>query len=412
MSLPLSTQPNLTVPEPLKGSETGSFAHRTIAVRLPEIGRRTIDENQFPQPVVDNLKILIEQLPFGAIRPLIDTSAPDSAGWRHYITSYLGMNWLEVPWFFAENYFYRRVLEATGYFEHGPMEGVDPYTYQKRAGLEAATEDIQSLGEQANDWSQKGKWDPDVFSRLLRLDLWGNQVDLSLWPAGHEDTQDYQDPRQAQSHLLVDDTSRLVNFLTANPLQNGRVDILVDNAGFELVCDLCLADFLLCSQAVSSIRFHLKSHPTFVSDAMIKDVHQALAFMEAYARSGVHEIAQRLIQANQDGRLQLVDSFFWNSPLALWELPDAMREEFSTSRLVISKGDANYRRALGDRHWPFTTPVDKIVNYFPSPLLFLRALKSEEIAGLQPGQSETLFETDPNWLVDGRWGVIQLWEGS
>ncbi|MGE5221254.1 MAG: protein-glutamate O-methyltransferase family protein, partial [Omnitrophica WOR_2 bacterium] len=113
MSLPRSLQPYLPIPEPLKGSETGSFAHRSIAVRLPEIGRRTIHENQFPQPVAENLQTLIDQLPFGAVRPLIDASAPDSAAWQHYIASYLGLNWLEVPWFFAENYFYRRILEAT-----------------------------------------------------------------------------------------------------------------------------------------------------------------------------------------------------------------------------------------------------------------------------------------------------------
>jgi hypothetical protein len=74
---------------------------------------------------------------------------------------------------------------------------------------------------------------------------------------------------------------------------------------------------------------------------------------------------------------------------------------------VISKGDANYRRFLGDAHWPPTTPFEAIVEYFPAPLVALRALKSEVIAGLAPGQAEQLQQEDPDWMVDGLRGIVQ-----
>ena len=42
--------------------------------------------------------------------------------------------------------------------------------------------------------------------------------------------------------------------------------------GFELFCDLCLADCLATGGTVSRVVIQLKGHPTFVSDAMAKDM--------------------------------------------------------------------------------------------------------------------------------------------
>lgn len=85
-----------------------------------------------------------------------------------------------------------------------------------------------------------------------------------------------------------------------------------------------------------------------------------------------------------------------------------LQQDFHNSALVVIKGDANYRRLLGDRHWPFTTPFADIVAYFPAPLVACRALKSEIVAGLQPERIVTLTQQDPNWLTNGHWGLIQF----
>lgn len=42
--------------------------------------------------------------------------------------------------------------------------------------------------------------------------------------------------------------------------------------GFELFCDLCLADCLATGGTASRVVIQLKGHPTFVSDAMAKDM--------------------------------------------------------------------------------------------------------------------------------------------
>ena len=74
---------------------------------------------------------------------------------------------------------------------------------------------------------------------------------------------------------------------------------------------------------------------------------------------------------------------------------------------VIVKGDANYRRLLGDAHWDPATPFDRAAAYFPTPLVALRTLKSELIVGLQPGQAARLTALDPEWMTNGRRGVVQ-----
>jgi hypothetical protein len=85
-----------------------------------------------------------------------------------------------------------------------------------------------------------------------------------------------------------------------------------------------------------------------------------------------------------------------------------MRQALAESNLLIFKGDANYRRLLGDRHWPYTTPFAAIVHNPPAPVLALRTLKAELAAGLQREQISRLDRREPEWMVNGRWGVIQF----
>jgi hypothetical protein len=96
----------------------------------------------------------------------------------------------------------------------------------------------------------------------------------------------------------------------------------------------------------------------------------------------------------------------------MWLMPGPLRAELSESEMIISKGDANYRRLLGDRHWPPTTKFADVVGYSPAPLAALRTQKSEVAIGLEPGQAETVAGQDSEWLINGRWGVIQFWDGT
>ena len=94
----------------------------------------------------------------------------------------------------------------------------------------------------------------------------------------------------------------------------------------------------------------------------------------------------------------------------MWEMPEVLREELTKSDLVLFKGDMNYRRLLGDRHWDFEIPFEEIMEYFPAPVAAVRTLKAEVLCGLAHGQAEAAALQDPEWMVNSNWGVIQFRE--
>ena len=406
------TKPHLPIPEPHRGREPDTWAFRTVSARFKNTAQRILEENQFSAEIIVRLQDLINEIPDVPIRLIDDPHAPDEAAWNRYLLPYLGKNWLEPPWFFVEHYFYRRILEATGYFQLGNGFQIDPFNYQKQTGLEVSRLAIDQLMTRINSWLRQKFDNREILRDLFYLDLWGNQADLSLWPAEGENKPDHRSLESAQAHILVDEVNPVIDILLGFEAGQSRLDLLLDNAGFELVCDLALTDYFLTAGLASSVHLHAKPHPTYVSDAMEKDVRLAIQFLQSQNQNSTRKSGERLQSYLEDGHLQFRGNYFWTSPLDGWEMPVSLREELSHSNLVISKGDANYRRLVGDRHWPFTIPFAEILSYFPAPLLALRTLKSEVIPGLKPGQAEKITAQDPDWLIDGRWGVLQFYPGS
>ncbi|MFN6558390.1 MAG: damage-control phosphatase ARMT1 family protein [Nostoc sp. ChiSLP01] len=401
--------PKLPVPPPLVGSEIGSFTEFTVTERMPAIARRVIVENNFSSEINTSLENLATELPAGYVRPLGNDNGIDFDAWNTYLESYKNQRWVDISWFFAETYFYRLILDITNYFRPGEWQGIDPFGLQKSQGLEASIDSIILLCDRVNYWLESSQLDEEskqtAFIALLHFALWGNRVDLSLWSAFEDDRSRF-DIQSQLAHILVDDAPQVAKLLTN--AQGGRIDFVVDNAGFELVCDLCLVDFLLNSGAINRVYLHLKPHPTFVSDATIKDVHSTINFLAATSHQQVISFAQRLQQNIASGRLVLAEDYFWTSPLAFWQIPDSLKNELAKANLIIIKGDANYRRLLGDRHWDFTTNIADIVSYLPVSMVALRTLKSEVAAGLKSEVIEQVAKSDSSWLTNGQWGVVQL----
>jgi hypothetical protein len=69
---------------------------------------------------------------------------------------------------------------------------------------------------------------------------------------------------------------------------------------------------------------------------------------------------------------------------------------------------ANYRRLLGDRHWPHSTPFSSVTRYFPGSLLALRTCKSGIAVGLSESEETRARVVADNWLLSGDFGFIQL----
>lgn len=384
--------------------DPGSFAANTLAVRLPEIARRVLIENRFPETVHARVEALLVEMRQGRIETLEDPGAPDSVDWVEYLRPHLGKHWPELSFFVCESLFYRRILAATGYFQPGLERSVDPYQQQKNLGLETSREALQHLAGQLGSWESMEL--TEALAEALESNLWGNRADLSLWPAGAEGTLDNRRLHQAEEFLVVNNLAPLVGYLAG--LQGGRVDFLVDNAGFELASDLACADLLLARGVAREVRFHLKWHPTFVSDAMEKDVRQTAMFFVDLGNRPSSDFGVRLFDHLAAGRLLLRPARYWNSPLLGWEMPEDIRSELAGADLVISKGDANFRRLVGDLRWPPEESFARICAYFPTRLAALRVDKSEVAVGLLPGRAAELDSREPDWRTNGRWGMIHF----
>ncbi len=376
-------------------SEPNSFARRTITEGKPRNIKAALRDNDYPPEIVAALHALRRELASEPIRPP-DPTAPGADFWHAQWARYRGRTWLEVPWYFAEAYFYRRLLETVGYFRPGPWQGRDPFAAQKERMLEEAIAPFAAALAALD-----GRSEDETAAGLIHGCLWGNRADLSNWGMGLRGDA----PGQA---LLIDHTSRLVALLREN---HPVVHIIADNAGLELLFDLALTDFLLSHGWARQITLHLKADPFFVSDALPRDVHhtlERLSIEKGEPTAHPYALAARLRQALDEKRFTLSAHPFWNSCLPFHDTPPDVRAALERADLIILKGDANYRRLLGDRHWPPTTRLEEAAAYFPRPFAVLRTMKAELIVGLEPGQAEALSAEDPDWMVNGQRGIIQV----
>ena len=377
-------------------SESGSFARATIVERKPQIIRQVILDNDCPPEIIRALEAFREEIATQPVQPLRE-SVPDAAGWNKALAAYTGKTWLEVPWYFAETFFYRKLLEAVGYFQSGAKINL----FQKQKDRQMAG-DIQRL---AGEWDQFSALDAEtLFEALLHSCLWGNRADLSNFTVKVKARSGLA-AREERHLILIDHTEQVQGILSKGVR---RVDFINDNVGSDLLFDLALADFLLGQSWAGEIHFHLKNQPFFVSDAMPEDVQQTLSLLRSAPSAAMSALGARLTEALAIHQFFLNTDPFWTSWQMFRQMPARLKVQLAQADLVLMKGDVNYRRLLDDLHWPYTTRMEEVSAYFPAPFVTLRTLKGEIMVGLQPGQAEALQAEDPTWLINGKRGVIQL----
>eukprot|EP01036_Dinobryon_divergens_P010064 gene10064-13473_t len=172
-------------------------------------------------------------------------------------------------------------------------------------------------------------------------------MDLSLWPtkkssaegnvaASKQDVSYGATIAAGRYYILDDHTAEAINHMkhvraSGKPV---NVDIIVDNAGYELVSDLLLGHVLLATGAADKVTFHTKGHPTFVSDATTDDVHSTIDFLKEPFQDIVREATATVAHALQthvdNGKIQIVDDLFWCQPTAFWDMPAHIRDKLSS----------------------------------------------------------------------------------
>ncbi|MEV8095673.1 damage-control phosphatase ARMT1 family protein [Kitasatospora sp. NPDC085879] len=373
---------------------SGSFPWSVFHRRHPELVRQVLAARPYGPAERAAVEDLLAESTTGLLSPP-GTGFHDRDEWLAWGDRLWGRPWSEAPFLWAESWFHRRLLDATGYFRPGPWHGIDPFAPFKDAELagEAVDGELAALDGLA-ELPQEART-----RALLTSALWGNRADLSFrMAAGTEDT--------AASDLVADDSELLLAELRR---ARGRtVCVVADNAARELLPDLVLIDHLLAADPATRVVLHVKPQPYFVSDATTADVLAAVDRLRAAGGAAARAVGGRLWRALESGTLRIGTHAFFCAPLPYRDMPADLRTELADAAVTILKGDLNYRRLVGDRHWPPTTPFAAVADHFPSPVAALRTLKSDVAVGLTPATVTRLDTTNPTWRTAGTHALVQV----
>lgn len=447
----------MSLPLPYYNDDVHSFAYTTVRTRWPLIMNRAIKDigdagfdgsdiiiAKFEQLIAD-FKLDKQLLPFTEAE--IEIHSPCAR-----YNNLLGNDgkkwlWLTAPWLYSECYLYvwmhLRFKESSNskWHAYDVFANLKDSTFlQSLLGVmelclryTALTDELKAHAESV---------DPKViealFVEFIDISLWGNATDLSLL-AGKVSLDDIKAlqgaevRRKNQDKILANDISEAWSHFRAQKLR--RVDIVLDNSGFEFLADLILALFLLDANLASSVHFHCKELPWFVSDTMIKDVDLLLDQLEdrefyadahasPQASANLAAVARRARHYFQEGKFVAVTHPFWTFADNYWLLGEQgqLSSDLRQSGLVIFKGDLNYRKLTGDLQWEKTTPFKTAIQQLASssiPVLSLRTCKADVVVGLKPGVAELVakeYEAQGNegefWASSGKWAVVSFSSGQ
>ncbi|KAB5542542.1 hypothetical protein GE09DRAFT_924314, partial [Coniochaeta sp. 2T2.1] len=376
--------PSAAYPEGAKEvwtSEEGSMARETATTRWPKIVQNMVDDveqslGQFDNPaqieegrrIQATLRIVKNEIMQDKpLHPLISDGRPDIESYNAQMESFGNITWHNCPWLFAECYLYRCV--QTLFSRSTFWRGYDIFARQKLSAFVASHAAVEELCERylslsdaraftnTDDESQRL-----IFNEMTEIALWGNATDLSLLTSLSLDQihslQGKSAIRDGQARIVSNDMPQAWEHLRAHRGQ--RVDIVLDNAGFELFTDLVYALYLLDSGLASAIRLHVKSIPWFVSDVMPHDMDVLLSALADGSlfpgtsdsqRQSIHSLTDRLAECYRSGLLSVVEDPFWTTGFDFQELPvvaPELHDSLLDSALVIFKGDLNYRKLVRD----------------------------------------------------------------
>ncbi|KAL1242803.1 Damage-control phosphatase ARMT1, partial [Trichinella spiralis] len=396
----------------LSAKYRNSFAYTTIKDRLPVILTKVIDtlhcsRCQFastdnPQEgsidcvrqAIGHLSELRYKLSTDKALANIEDNLNDALMWNNSLSEYRGKynldpTWFTAPWLLCECYFYRKIWEIIN--TNLPIKDWDPFAKQKEQSWLSTYATIESLAKMFNETmlsfcncaslEQARPHIEDIVQVCLLFCSLGNKCDLSLscGEAVHEaKALDMLFLKKLEKFILINNMPALFSYLQRSSTKpNSTVDIILDNVGLELFADLCLADTLLQLKLAS------------------KDFLLTLNNLNNQQDGNVKLLSSRWSTFLKNGTFVLTKHTFWTSPYAYYEM----------------RRDLNYRKLVGDLNWPPTTPFEQaLIGFKPCPILALRTVKADTVAGLKPGQSEQLTATDPHWMISGEYGIIQFYD--
>ncbi|KAI0438819.1 hypothetical protein F4803DRAFT_533690 [Xylaria telfairii] len=474
---------------PYLTSDRTSFAYVSARDRWPVIVTAAIDDTYRSvsecgdaakrdegKKIIEELARLKYELQHDRpLTPIRDDGHPDIALYNNELAA-LGAptSWFAVPWLYCECYLYRRISACFRLSTHWASydvfarQKINTFRSSRPAVLELAAryKDLVTQLQQQQTHKSSTKADDDdenddddearklLFIEMCEICLWGNATDLSLLTSlTYDDIQKLQgsEARKAsEANILCNDLPAAYELLRAAQRAGKterRVDIVLDNAGFELYVDLILAGYLLSSGLATLVVLHPKSIPWFVSDVLPGDFAAllgALANPKPFYETPSDEeklqektppplsaneadelgfLFQEWARLHAEGQLILRPNRFWTHPGSFWRLPTEEKnllDDLRASELVVFKGDLNYRKLTGDAAWDPTTPFTEAIGPLgPGSgvnVLALRTCKADVVVGLPAGEDERLRGADDSgarkWAWSGKWAVVSFSGGK
>lgn len=184
-------------------------------------------------------------------------------------------------------------------------------------------------------------------------------------------------------------------------IEDPVITILSDNTGLELISDIIFCVFYLYLNRTSTINYIIKESPVFVSDITEYDMKYTIEWLSFHSNVYIQEVSKLLQDFIEKGRFRFIPQYTLGTCLSMWNIPTSLYSLFNESTLIISKGDANYRRFLNDSHWKYDTDCKEVLSYLPTPVVLLRTLKSNCLMGISEDLQKKARQLSQNWDING-----------
>ncbi|WEJ94597.1 Hairy/enhancer-of-split with YRPW motif protein 2 [Yamadazyma tenuis] len=405
------------LPPPASTSDPKSFGYSTVQERWPKIIKGCIDDvSDHPELIPQFEKILQSIEQDLKIIKFTDEEIALNPNLKFYNDNFVDVHWHNGPWLYLECYIYQAINNI---FLKANLPHYDIFNRLKQSTLQSSEVGITELCKKLSSLTLDTK-DSDklvLFKEFIDISLWGNSTDLSLL-AGDVSLEDIKSiqgeeiRKKNEKNILVNDTKAIFEHLTARS-SSGIVDIILDNSGFELFSDLVLAIFLLESKLCSKVNFHCKQIPWFVSDTMIKDFDELFFEISKFHNKHVDKFIENIKAYLAADKMAVVTDPYWTMSGPFWDLAKfPVYETLKSSKLLIFKGDLNYRKLTGDLNWERTTSFAEAIQDLKNanlPIVSLRTCKADVVVGLPEGVDERLVkEAGDFWSASGKYAVISF----
>ena len=452
-----------SLPSPYYNDDKKSFAYPTIHKRWPTIIEQAIDDvqqtindntdkNKIASSgpiIIDQLKQLLDDFKKDAtVRHFTEKEIENNKWLQHYNETLDSLNkvrkvtWQTGPWLYLECYLYQYIHnffilnQDVFWHTYDIFYKLKTKTFkQSELGVLELCKRYQLLSQEL----EKGKADKEVlkllFTEFIDISLWGNATDLSLL-AGNVTLEDIKSVQGAEvrkkneEKILVNDLSTAWQESGLSQGKADRIDIVLDNSGFELFADLMLSLYLLDSGLTQHVHLHCKEIPWFVSDTMPKDFNDLISQLkDKQFFPQIHQddpqaielVSSKIESYHKSGKIIIQHHPFWTLDYNYWSIPNFkdLYTDLSKSQLIIFKGDLNYRKLTGDLQWAKTTPFKTAIQQLATsglPILSLRTCKADVVVGLPEGVNEKLIkeykeagnDVGEFWSSSGKWAVISF----